>query len=132
MAKKGKKRKPQAKPNAAKSGSTTEQQPVEYPRDPPAISRAEAVREPTEAEVVALMHDDDLLEYSSSSPSDLRRNSMFEFYKQQWKAARAAGERSKKVEALRKAFNPNSKPRIGLIAKLREASKVGTVYMSDR
>src|SRR2546430_504834 len=63
-------------------------------------------REPAEAEVVALMHDDDLLEYSSSSPSDLRRNSIFEFYKQHWKAARAAGERSKKVEALRKAFNP--------------------------
>ena len=66
---------------------------------------SKGVREPTEAEVVAIMHDDDLLEYTSSSPSDRRRNSMFEFYKQQWKAVRAAEERSKKVEALRKTFN---------------------------
>jgi len=62
-------------------------------------------QEPTEAEVVAIMHDDDLLEYTSSRPSNGRRNSMFEFYKQQWKAAHAARERSKKADALRTAFN---------------------------
>ncbi|HEV7473040.1 MAG TPA: hypothetical protein VGN90_03260 [Pyrinomonadaceae bacterium] len=62
-------------------------------------------REPTEADVMAIMHDNDLLEYSSSSGSDLRKKSMFEFYKQQWKTLRAAEERSKKADALRNSLN---------------------------
>jgi uncharacterized membrane protein YtjA (UPF0391 family) len=138
VGKKWKKGKSQAKPKTAATVKHVPQ--IGYPKSTPPANSAptsqsqseeDRGREPTETEVVALMHDDDLIEYSSSSPSDRRRNSMFEFYKQQWKVARAAEERSKKVEALRQTFNPNAKARIRFITKLREASKVGTVYMSD-
>jgi uncharacterized membrane protein YtjA (UPF0391 family) len=87
--------------------------------------------EPTEAAVMAIMHDDDLLEYTSSAPSE-RRKSLFEHYRRQFEAARSAAERNTQVDTLRKALNPvPPKPRIGFINKLRETTKVGTVYISD-
>ena len=63
------------------------------------------IPEPTEAEVLSIMYDDDLLEYRSSSGPSERRRSMFQFYKDQWKATRAFEERSKRVHALRNAVN---------------------------
>jgi hypothetical protein len=120
MSKKWKKRKSQPKPKAAarpvaqndhsKSSSIA---PIANDTQTSQLQSDEALkREPTEAEVMAIMHDDDLLEYSSTSGSDLRKKSMFEFYKQQWKSLRAAEERSKKVDELRNSLNSAAEARV--------------------
>src|SRR6266536_465504 len=98
MGKKWKKGKSQAKPTAAATVPH-----MEVSSTPTPQSESECGREPTEAEVMAIMHDDDLLEYSSSHPS-ARRKSMFEHYKRQLQAIRVAEERSKKDEALPNAL----------------------------
>jgi len=118
MGKKWKKRKSQPKPKAAAILAAQNDPPKSSSIAPAAndtqssrLQSAEALkREPMEAEVMAIMHDDDLLEYSSSSGSGLRKKSMFEFYKQQWKALRAAEERSKKVDVLRNSLSSAARP----------------------
>jgi hypothetical protein len=118
MGKKSKQPRSQPKPKAAARLAAQNDHPKTLPIAPAArntqtsqLQSDEALkREPTEAEVMAIMHDDDLLEYSSSSGSDLRKKSMFEFYKQQWKALRAAEERSKKVDALRNSLSSAGEP----------------------
>src|SRR5258706_9580738 len=118
MGKKSKKPRSKPKPKAAASLAAKNTHPKTLPIAPAARNTQtsqsqsdEATKlEPTEAEVMAIMHDDDLLEYSSSSGSASRRKSMFEFYKQQWKALRAAEQRSKNVDALRNSLSSAAGP----------------------
>src|SRR6266404_4649749 len=101
MGKKSKKPRSQPKLKAAARLAAQNDHPKTSPIAPAArntqtsqLQSDEALkREPTEAEVMAIMHDDDLLEYHSSGGSALRKKSIFEFYNQQWKALRAAEER---------------------------------------
>jgi hypothetical protein len=116
MGKKWKKRKSQPKPKAARVAAENEHPKsssiaaVNDTQTSQLLSDEAIKLEPTEAEVMAIMHDDDLLEYSSSSGSAIRRKSMFEFYKQQWKALRAAEQRSKNVDALRNSLSSAAGP----------------------
>ncbi|HKO42185.1 MAG TPA: hypothetical protein VJU84_02765 [Pyrinomonadaceae bacterium] len=81
------------------------------------------IPEPTEAEVLSIMHDDDLVEYRSSSDLSERRRSMFQFYKDQWKAQRAFEERSKEVEAARKAVNAELAAKSDRLAEKSDVDK---------
>ncbi len=134
MGKKSKKPRSQPKPKAAARLAAQNDHPKTLPIAPAARNTQtsqsqsdEALkREPTEAEVMAIMHDDDLLEYRSSGGSALRKKSMFEFYNQQWKALRAAEERSNKAEALRNSLNSAAEPLV-LETKEQRTSRVNSV-----